>query len=171
MCETIQETFYNNFVTGEPLQLVYPPMLDVVDHLPYVFVNETLNIRIPFSSRPKPDDDQLSWRIEPLYHNGSKLNVINLPDDETELFNSYLLRKSNDVEDEYIAVIEVINITESVEITLIVSNEFGELKHSFPVNFAGPLPSPGGSVDVTVTQAGIALWIIVLVKYQKITFN
>jgi hypothetical protein len=59
MCETIQDTFYNNFVTGEPLHLVYPPMLDVVSHLPYVFVNETLNIRIPFSSRPEPDDDQV----------------------------------------------------------------------------------------------------------------
>ena len=166
MCETIQGTFYNNFVTGEPLQLVYPPMLDVVSHFPYVFVNETLNIRIPFSSRPEPAEDQLSWKIEPLYHNGTKLNVINLPDDETDLFKSYPLQKSNDVEDEYIAVIEIINITESVEITLIVSNEFGELRHSFPVNFAGPLPSPDGSVDVTATQAGIALWIIVLVTFQ-----
>jgi len=81
---------------------------------------------------------------------------------------SYPLKKSNDVEDEYFAIIEVINITESVEITLIVSNEFGELRHSFPVNFAGQLPSPDGSVDVTATQAGIALWIIVLVAFQNI---
>ena len=165
ICETIQTaddvTLFNNFVSGEPLQLVYPPMLDVFSHPQYEFVNQSLLIQIPFSSKPAPQEYQLEWSIHPLYFNGTGQNVNKLQNEQTEMYKAYPVQKS-EVTDEYFANIGIINMTESVEITLTVWNDFGELKHSFVVNFAAPLPPPDESTD-SVVGAGIALWIIVLV--------
>jgi hypothetical protein len=173
MCETIQTTtgtdkitLFNNFVSGEPLKLVYPPMLDVFSHLPYEFVNQSLLIQIPFSSKPAPDDYQLEWTIQPLYFNGTGQNIAKLQNEQTEMYISYPIQKS-DFSDECLAQIGIINMTESVQVTLTVWNDFGELKHSFVVNFATPLPPPDESTDA-VAGAGIALWIIVLVTVSYI---
>ena len=76
--------------------------------------------------------------------------------------------QSSETKDEYIASLEILNLTESVEVTLTVWNLYGEMKHVFVVNFVAPLPDPGGSVDVTVTQTGIPLWVIILVNKAEI---
>ena len=168
MCESIQvesgsnRTLFSSDVAGEPLQIVFPPMLNVVSHAPFVFTNASLVIDVLFSSRPAPSDDQLFWTIRPAFPGGSGPEI-RIQDEETEMFSVSGFQPSG-IPDEFVARIVVKNLTESVEVTMVVANDFGDLKHSFIVDFDPPLPATDESVDQRATEAGIALWLIIVVS-------
>ena len=169
VCESVQveagsnQTLFSSFVSGDPLQVVFPPMLNVISHPPYVFTNESLTIDVLFSSRPAPNYDQMLWTIRPAAPGTMGLEI-QLQDEETDFFSVTGFQRTG-IPDEFVARIVVKNLTESVEITMVVGNDFGDMKHSFNVDFDPPLPATDESVDQRATEAGIALWLIIVVSF------
>lgn len=170
-CEAIQteadsgETFFRNFVTSDPIRVVYPPMLNVVSHPPYIFVNRSLLIEVPFAAKPGPQNDQYTWTIRPTFTDadGTGNDEQRLQNEETEMFAAFGIETTTDGND-FVARLKIKNLTDSVDVTLAVWNDYGEMKHSFIVNFVPPLPPPDESVDERATEAGIALWLIIVVN-------
>ncbi len=61
--EGSDQVYFKNEIASDNINLAYPPMLDIFDHPPYIFSNESITVPILFSAKPMPEDEDIVWTI------------------------------------------------------------------------------------------------------------
>lgn len=163
VCDLVQEMpdtgerLFASESSTEQLNLVYPPMLEVENHPPYIFTNASIIIPLVFLSKPMPDKSDVLWTIQ----EGSLTEQL-YPDQETDQFQTLPL-ESTDYDNEYVATVIVKNVSQDVGITVNLRNEYGDLSHSFVVTYLPHLPEYPEELEDGVQESGIPLWIILVI--------
>ena len=55
--------FFEEKIESDPISLIYGPIFDVVSHVDYVYVNESIILPISFLAKPMPNIERISWQV------------------------------------------------------------------------------------------------------------
>ena len=54
---------FEDKIESDPISLIYGPIFDVVSHIDYVYVNESIILPISFLAKPMPNIEGISWQV------------------------------------------------------------------------------------------------------------
>ncbi len=148
-------------------------MIDIYDHPPYIYTNESITVPVIFSSKPRPDDQDVVWTIHT--HNDT---IYIQPGMEDIQFKAYPTDfTENEDDNEFVASLLVKNLASDATIVCNIKNEFGDVSQQIQVTYSPPLrwedvkeQGQENTYRNVCKNAhfhdcfpGIALWIILLI--------